>query len=198
MSFSDWNEFVDPDVPPEVGAARRAVELAEQLTSLRAWTSEPLATHRLRLDPDREAGQIRVAAREIYDLRRTLEATTWPENRSTPEINSARSDGEEQLATSWSALSDRLSAFERYTHDVVEVAIELDRLDSAQRLVRTLAEKAPILTVRAVGNEMAAAELDSLRLELGSLGSARPVASLGQEAEPEPFDVTTWASVNAT
>ncbi|MET3803308.1 hypothetical protein ABIB25_000292 [Nakamurella sp. UYEF19] len=167
ISFTDWDLLSGTDAPPEVAVARRAGVLAQQLAATDAWSSEHLATHRLRLDPREEARAIQVTARELFDRRAAL--SVGSDAGLLPELVAARAGWEQQLEILWSALGDRLEAFEAYTQELLRLAEVIEQSDQARRLHTSLSAQGPALAVRSVRHEMAAADLTGLRAELDLL-----------------------------
>ncbi len=170
VSFRDWDGFNGPNVPREVTAARRADQLARSVLAVRGWSSEQLAGHRIRLDAAGEAAAIRLAARELYDLRCQLE-TAAAGDRSIRELDTVRAEWSKHLEASWSALDGRITAFDQYVTEVTEVAGLIEQSETAKRLTASLDEHGPQLSVQTVCSEMATSHLQDLRSELRVLES---------------------------
>lgn len=170
VSFGDWNILAGQELPREVAAARVAAQLAKRLAATKAWSSEHLATHWVRLNPTEEARQIQLGAREIYDLRRTFESEiSRITGRRTPELELANTEWQQQLQRSWTALKDRLTAFEEYAEKFFEVAALIDQVQAARRLTGAFAQQGPVLVNRTVGHELAAVDLGQLQEELNQM-----------------------------
>jgi len=169
VTFGDWDGFTGPDVPREVTAARRADQLARSVLAMRGWSSEQLAGHRIRLDPAGEAEAIRLAARELYDRRCELKAAA--DDRSIRELDAVRAEWSEHLDAFWSALDSRITAFDQYVQEVIEVAVLIEQSEKVKQLTASLDEHGPRLSVQTVCSEMTTAHLQDLRSELRALES---------------------------
>lgn len=170
VTVGDWDGFNGPDVPPEVTAARRADQLARSVLAMRGWSSEQLAGHRIRLDPAGEAAAIRLAARELYDLRCELK-TAAAGDRSIRELDAVRAEWSEHLDAFWSALHSRITAFDQYVQEVIQVADLIEQSEKAKQLTASLDDHGPRLSVQTVCSEMTTAHLQDLRSELRALES---------------------------
>lgn len=170
VTFEDWNALPRDGAPQEVAAARRAADLADQLTGLPEWTTDIFAPHRARFDPNTEAQLIQLGCRELYDLRVSVGAAVATTGEpTTPTVLAAQREWGELLDATWVSLSDRLDCFQAFTADTVALARRIRAAEAAQQLSVSLVQQEAELAVAIAGHELAAAHVRRLGNELAAL-----------------------------
>lgn len=180
VTFHDWALLPQAGAPREVAAARRAADLAGRLLALPQWTTEVLAPHRIRLNPDAEAQLIQLSCRELYDLRIFVEMEIAAAGQqSTPTLLAIQRDWAGLLEASWASLHDRVECFAQLTADTVALAEAIRAAESVQRLSAVLVERESGMALRTAGHELAAAHLQRLRAEIAALQIAVTEVQVG-------------------
>lgn len=177
VEFTDWVAIPWRDRPIEARLADFARATGQAVQRSAAWRHPLLESHRLWLDPEREAAEIAIGAYRIYGVRCDLDAPLrrpgQPAGAAAGPDGAAPAGYREKRAAlddAWLALVRRLAALDAYRQHLAEIAPELAAVDAAAYL-----DGAPIgelmaqVTTAGAGDELATSDTERLAAEAGAL-----------------------------
>ncbi len=174
IDFTAWSTIPWRDRPYEARLADVAHDIARTILANPAWHHDLLDTHRVRLDPVRDAADIAYAAYRLYELR--LELGPRPAGPDNPVLARAQALFDEHFAAltmTWNSLVDRVAALTAYQAHLAEFAPIVAALAAVRHLedVRLDADMTALYT-DAARNDMAANDTRDLQGGVDSMTGA--------------------------
>ena len=174
IDFTAWSTIPWRDRPYEARLADVAHDIARAVLANPAWHHDLLDTHRVRLDPVREAADIAYAAYRLYELR--LELGPRPAGPDNPVLARAQALFGEHftaLTMTWNSLVDRVAALAAYQAHLAEFAPIVAALAAVRHLedVRLDADMTALYT-DAARNDLAANDTRDLQGGVDSMSGA--------------------------
>lgn len=191
VEFTAWASLPWRDRPIEARLADFADATADAIARSAAWRHPLLESHRLRLDPAREAAEIAIGA---YRIDRARHELAGPLHGRPGALGADAPAGcrEKQAALddAWHALIRRLAALDAYRQHLAEIGPALAAADAAEFLDGAhVSELMGRVTAGGAADEFVASDTERLAAEAAALGQILGRAPLGgQPAPPQSAD----------